>query len=447
MNGDDTQLRGTTRRRHLRRLGGVLALSSVAGCVGRLTAGDTAPLGGHDPSVAHERTAGTETPWEPPTAPPPTDFEVEVLAENLAIPWDLSFAPSGELFVSERAGRVRRYDAGELRTVVEPPDLVDTEALPPGSDEQRWRLDGGEGGLLGITVHPTYPDPPLLYVYYTAKGGRRWRNRVVAFDATKPGDGPWPVVDGIPAHTYHNGGRIAFGPSNYLWVTTGDADPSIENAERTRDPSSLAGTVLRVTPAGDPPADDGQQGGDPRVHTYGHRNPQGVAWLPDGTPVATEHGPGGGDEVSILRSGQAHGWPDVRTDDAFDSYAGSDYAPPLAVADDWAPSGAVFYTGDDVPGLRNRLLVGGLRSQRVIAVTLARDPLPDGYAKYHDGEAFDDAYRAASTPLLDGEFGRIRTLEQGPDGGLYALTSNRDGRAGDGFPTGRDDRLLRIRPA
>lgn len=429
-------------------VGGAFAITSLAGCIGgvrggRTTRTPTAEPYPYDVSVAHDGPS-EDVEWEAPTAPPSTEYEVEVLAENLAIPWDLSFAPSGELFLTERVGRIRSFDGNELRTVVEPPDLVETEALEPGAETRSWLLEGGEGGLLGVAAHPTYPDPPLVYAYYTADTDEGWRNRVVAFDVTGDAD-PRGVIEGIPAATYHNGGRLAVGPANHLWVTTGDADPRIENPARTRDPASPTGAVLRVTPSGDPAS--GGSDGDPRVYAYGHRNPQGVAWLPDGTPLVTDHGPGGGDEVSVLREGTSHGWPDVRIDDGFGSYAGSDHPAPVAAAPDWAPSGAVFYTGDDLPRLRNRLLVGTLLGQQVVALTLTGGRLGDGYDRYYDGDGFDDAYRAASTTLLDDEVGRIRHLEQGPDGGLYAITSNRDGRAGEGFPTGRDDRLLRIRRA
>lgn len=437
---------GPTRRRYLHRVGGALSLPVLGGCAGEAVDRSTTTADDLcDASVDHDATARSryDPEWTAPTAPPPTDYEVEVLAENLAIPWDLSVAPSGDLFLSERVGRVRRYADGELHPVAEPTDLIPTEAFPPGSDDRQWRLPGGEGGLLGLAVHPTYPEPPLVYAYYTADTDDGRRNRVVAFDG-RDGSGPWPVIDDIPAHTFHNGGRLAFGPANYLWVTTGDADPGIESPETIRDPASLAGAVLRVTPTGDPPADRRDDGGDGRIHTYGHRNPQGVAWLPGGTPLVTEHGPGGGDEVSVLRDGADYGWPEARAGDGFGTYDG--YTPPLASAPDWAPSGATFYTGDELPGLRHRLLVGGLRSQRVVSLTLSRDPLDEGHGRYHDADWLDGTYRVASTPLLDGEFGRIRTLEQGPEGELYAITSNRDGRAQDAFPTDRDDRLLRIRP-
>jgi glucose/arabinose dehydrogenase len=446
MRGNANRAGESTRRRYLRRLGGALSVSALGGCAGENVDRVTTAVGGelYDASVDHDVTAwsGYDPAWTPPTAPPPADYDVKVLVENLTIPWDIDITRSGGVFLSERVGRISRYENGVLHPVVEPDDLIPTEAVAPGSDDSRWWLRGGEGGLLGIAVHPTYPDPPLVYAYYTVETGAGRRNRVVAFDGLN-GDGPWPVVDDIPAHTFHNGGRLEFGPANYLWVTVGDADPGIDTPERTRDPASLAGSVLRVTPTGAPPAGR-DWAGDARVHTHGHRNPQGLAWLPDGTALATEHGPGVGDEVSVLRQNRTYGWPEVRAGDNFGFYAGTDYVPPVATAPDWAPSGATFYTGDDVPGLRHRLLVGGLRSQRVVALTLSPDPLGDGYDESHDAAHLDDAYRTASTPLFEGRFGRLRTLEQGPAGELYALTSNRDGRAGAGFPTARDDRLLRI---
>ncbi len=415
--------------------------------------GEDGPVQGpipYDVSVAHDVSEwrGYDPDWEPATGPPRGRFETDVLATNLEIPWDLSFAPTGELFLTERTGRLVSVEGSTLRTVAEPEETIDAEALPPGADERPWVVEGGEGGLLGVAVHPTYPDPPLVYLYYTAETDGGKRNRVVAVDVGEGTAGrSWVVVDDIPADTFHNGGRIAFGPANYLWVTCGDGDPALETPERIRDPSALAGAVLRVRPDGSPPADNPDiPDGDPRVFTYGHRNPQGIAWLPDATALAPEHGPGAGDEVNVLRPGGDYGWPVAREGEGFEPYAGTDYRPPVASAGSWAPAGACFYTGT-VDDLAGRLLVAGLVSQQVVAVTLTPDELADGHDTYHDADWTDGAYRAASDPLLPGEFGRLRHLEQGPDGALYALTSNRDGRADEGFPTGRDDRLLRIRPA
>jgi len=404
----------------------------------------------YDLSVPHDATewAGYDPGWEPAVGAPGGGYDVDVVAERLEIPWDLAFAPTGELFVTERTGRLLSIDGSARRTVAEPGDAIDAEALPPGSDERSWVVEGGEGGLLGVAVHPAYPEPPVVYLYYTAEVDGDRRNRVVAVDASDGGGGrTWPIVDGIPAGTFHNGGRIGFGPANHLWITTGDGDPGLEAPERPRDPAALAGAVLRVRPDGRPAAGNPElPGGDPRVFSYGHRNPQGIAWLPDATPVAAEHGPGGGDEVNVLRPGGDYGWPVAREDGDFEAYADTDFRPPVASASGWAPAGACFYTGT-VEDLSGRLLVSGLVSQRVIAVTLTPDAPADGHATYHDEGWLDDSYRAASDPVLTDAFGRLRHLEQGPDGGLYALTSNRDGRAGEGFPTDRDDRLLRIRPA
>ena len=118
-----------------------------------------------------------------------------MLVENLEIPWDLSFAPDGSLFITERVGRVLRFDGDDVRTVAEPSDAIDAGALEPGSDERPWWVDGGEGGTLGIAVHPAYPDPARVFVYYTYTENGETKNRVDVFDIES--DDPGTAVDKI----------------------------------------------------------------------------------------------------------------------------------------------------------------------------------------------------------------------------------------------------------
>jgi glucose/arabinose dehydrogenase len=409
---------------------------AVAGCVAPRSA---EPV---DDLASDDRDSGGESSWRAPTTAPGGSLDSTVLVENLEVPWDISFAGDGTVFVSERVGRVLAYDGDQARTVAEPADVIDAGSVEPGAEEGGWWVDGGEGGLLGVAAHPEYPDPAAVYAYYTTDTGLGKTNKVVAFDAGAPDPAATmrTIVDDIPASNIHNGGRLEFGPRNNLWVTCGDAG----TPENAQDLDSLAGTVLRVTPDGDPAPDNPDHGGDPRVYTYGHRNPQGVVWLPDGTVVCTEHGPRGRDEFNRLVPGGNYGWPDVRKREEYHD----DVRRPLANSGSasWAPSGAVFYTGD-VSTLRNRLLVGGLISQELLVATLTpagEEPPAAGSATHYDHSWTDDAYTATVHSRLTDRLGRIRHVEQGPDGGLYAVTSNRDGRADGKFPTERDDVLVRI---
>lgn len=403
----------------------------------------------YDTSLTHDATTwrGYDPEWTAPSTAPTADLSVEVLVENLEIAWDLAFAPNGELFLTERTGRVLRYTEGEVVGVTRPNDAIDAGSVEPGSTERSWFVKGGEGGTMGLAVHPNYPEVPLLYVYYTAAADGRRVNRLAYYDvsAEEPNDRSKVLLE-VPAANIHNGGRITFGPANYLWVATGDTGEGAKAA----DPNSLAGKVLRLTPEGEA-APGNESPGDPRVFTYGHRNPQGLGWLPDATPLATEHGPGP-DELQRLVAGDDYGWPAARTKEA---YAGTDYHRPLAQhpmdGATWAPSGAVFYQGESVPSLTNRFLVGTLAAQRVEAFTVTppggeRPPLGETGTRY-DAVWLDDAYTLTSHDLLDGALGRVRHVEEGPDGALYAITSNRDGRANAPFPKERDDVLARITPA
>ena len=395
--------------------------------------------------------------WEAPTTSPRGSIQTETLVENLEVPWDIAFTGDGELFMTERVGRVLRFDSGEVSEVVEPQDAIDAGSIPPGSDKEPWWVDGGEGGTLGIAVHPEYPDKEWVYVYYTANVGDGKANRVVRFDvgASDPSSTEEVLISGIPADSYHNGGRIRFGPDDNLWVCTGDAG----KRERAADLSSLAGKILRITPDGRIPSSNPKLGGDRRVFSYGHRNPQGIDWLPSGVPVASEHGPSNRDEVNVLLPGHNYGWPEVRgvaddPSDAYDTYAErDDVTPPLVNTGPnvgWAPTGASFYTGEQVSTLQNRFVVGGLISQSLWSVTLTPPgqdlPTLDGGRRY-DSEWTHDAYTATAHRLLQDELGRVRHVAQSPSGELYAITSNRDGRAKGQFPRGKDDVLVRLTSA
>jgi glucose/arabinose dehydrogenase len=400
----------------------------------------------YDTSLDHDATAwdGYDAEWTPPSSSPEASLSVEVLVENLEIPWDLTFGDNGDLFLTERTGRVLRYDEGEVVGVTKPNEAIDAGSVEPGSTESSWFVDGGEGGTMGLELHPAYPDVPLLYVYYTADTGDGLVNRLAYYDisADDPSDHTKTLLE-TPASNIHNGGRITFGPANYLWVTTGDAG----EAELAQDPDSLAGKVLRVTPEGEAAAGNDSPG-DPRIFSMGHRNPQGIGWLPDATTICNEHGPGP-DEVQHLEAGENYGWPEARKED---QYKGSDYHRPLAQhpmdGGVWAPSGAVFYRGDAVPALSNRYLVGTLAAQqlKIFTVTPPGEELPPlgETGTRYDADWLDDSYTLTSHSALTDELGRIRHVEEGPDGALYAITSNRDGRADAGFPLERDDVLVRI---
>jgi glucose/arabinose dehydrogenase len=350
-------------------------------------------------------------PTDPPTPPPlevfvaadGTRFGVQTVATNLQIPWSLAFAPDGRLFVTERPGRVRIIRNGTL--------LAD-----PALTLSDVRAEG-EGGLLGLTLHPDFAENHLVYLVYTAQRGV---NRVVRFREVNDVLGePAVLLDNIPAANIHDGARIRFGPDRRLYVTMGDAAaPSA-----AQDLASLSGKILRMN-------DDGSRPGDnpfpSLVFTYGHRNPQGIDWHPEsGELWGTEHGQTGNDEINRLLRGRNYGWPVI---EGSRNRVGME-VPVLFFDPAIAPSGASFYTGTAFPTFRNNLFFATLRGQHIHRIRL--DP-------------GDPARILANERLLSGRFGRLRDIAVGPDGALYFCTSNRDGR---GNPVAEDDRVLRIVPA
>lgn len=359
----------------------------------------------------------TDTP-APTTTPPPSPIpaadvalRVEVVATGLEVPWALAWAPDGRLFVTERPGRVRVIVDGRLQA--EPVAEIPVAAV-------------GEGGLMGLALDPDFAHNGYVYTMYTYSEGGGLANRVSRW-VLREGrlQDEAILLDGIPGARNHNGGRIAFGPDGTLYVTTGDAS----QAGLAQDIGSLAGKVLRMNPDGSVPEDNPFPGS--LVYSYGHRNPQGLAWRPEtGQLVTTEHGPSGEgglccrDEVNAIRSGANYGWP-VVAGEARDER----FVDPLASSgptDTWAPSGAAFYDGTALAAWRGDLFFAALRGRHLHRLALGDD----------NGPTVIERER-----LFEGEYGRLRAVAMGPDGHLYFTTSNRDGR---GQPAPGDDRILRI---
>jgi aldose sugar dehydrogenase len=365
--------------------------------------------------IAQPQSCGRQA-VQPGPDPPVTDvfttadgirLGVQTIVTSVEIPWSLAFAPDGRLFFTERPGRVRIYQHGRL---VVAPALVLNDVRAEG-----------EGGLLGIALHPLFARNRRVYLLYTATTATGAVNRLVRYREFNGTLADRAVLLDIPdAAAIHNGGRIRFGPDGYLYLTTGDVNVRLE----AQSLSSLNGKVLRLTDEGLPAP---QNPFGSAIWTWGHRNPQGLDWHPDtGDLWATEHGQEANDELNLLRRGINYGWPviegaatrpDMEAPKLF-------FFPPPSVA----PSGLSFYTGTRMPGFSRNLFFATLRGMHVHRVRL--DPA--------------DPTRIVGTErLLDNRFGRIRDVVPGPDGALYFCTNNRDGR---GTPVAADDRIARIVP-
>ncbi len=339
---------------------------------------------------------GTPNPESTTAATEPVQVETSVVATGLEAPWGLVFTPDGEALVTER-------DSSRLLSVDSSGNVEEIQRLPENGS--------GEGGLLGLALSPDYESDGYVYVYYTTGED----NRVARM---REGEDPEPVLTGIPVLTYHNGGRIAFGPDGYLYVGTGDAG----DTSTSQDLNSLGGKILRVTPDGDVPSDNPFSGSP--VYSYGHRNVQGLAWDESGRLYASEFGQNRYDEVNRIVPGGNYGWPEVEGE-------GGDpnYIDPISTwtTDEASPSGAEILKGGAIPQWEGDFFMAALRGQR-----LYRLDLDESGAVLGEEE------------LLRGEAGRLRHVVQAPDGSLWVLTSNRDGR---GNPVPDDDRILRLGPA
>ncbi len=325
-----------------------------------------------------------------------------VITKNLYVPWSFVFLPNGDLLVTERNGNLKVLGVNSFETII------------------YGVVESGEGGLLGVALHPDFDQNNFLYLYFTTRDGDQIKNKVVRyfFDGSSLRDETLIVGD-IPGGRNHNGGRIEFGPPTscesrqadcMLYITTGDAGTS----SLSQDINSLAGKILRVDESGGIPEDNPFGS---KIYSYGHRNPQGLTWDNFGSLWVTEHGrsglQSGLDEINLIKKGANYGWPTIQGSERRDGME----TPVLhSGSDTWAPSGIVFLNG--------KLYFAGLRGQALYEV-----------------EILSSGELGLPKELFKNEYGRLRGLAVDNDGNIYVSTSNRDGR---GRVLPEDDKIIKI---
>ena len=359
-----------------------------------LLPGTAAPMFLSQPSLPDNRTVSTKT----------GAIKVETVAKGLDRPWGLAFLPDGAMLVTEKPGTLRRVakDGTLSKPLSGVPKVV---AM-------------GQGGLLDVALDPDFSSNRLVYLTYSEPGERRASTAVArgklgesGLDDVEVIFRQEPKVEG----GNHFGSRLAFAPDGTLFVTLGERfqfDPA-------QDLASDLGKIVRINPDGSIPKDNpfvGKENARPEIWSYGHRNPQGAAIHPEtGKLWETEFGPRGGDELNIPKAGSNYGWPVVSWGM---HYNGKDIPDPPThpeFADaiyHWdpviSPSGIAFYTADAIPAWKGNLLIAGLSEQAIVRLTL-------------DGEKVTGEERI---PLG----ARIRDVQQAPDGSVYALTDEGDGK-------------------
>jgi glucose/arabinose dehydrogenase len=314
--------------------------------------------------------------------------ELVVLADNLRIPWAIEIH-EGAFYLTERPGHIVKIAGG----------VVERQRV----ELEKELSNAAEAGLLGFVLAPDFTQSHRAYAYYTYQDGSRPFNRIVVLRLA--GD-VWTeetvLLDRIPSGRVHHGGRLKIGPDGKLYATAGDA----AEASLAQDPDSLSGKILRLNLDGSIPDDNPFP--HSYVYSYGHRNPQGLAWSPDGTLYASEHGNSANDEINVIEAGRNYGWPVIEGTERREGYVSPLFTSGRGTT--WAPSGMAYADG--------KLYVAALRGTAVLAF---------------------DPDTGAQREVVTG-FGRIRDVRI--DGRyLYFISNNTDGR---GRPQPDDDKLYRI---
>lgn len=317
------------------------------------------------------------------TAPPVPVIRYQIIevAQGLAVPWSIVFTDPDRILVTERGGDIREIKNGKLN----PQPLI---TFPDVAAFQ-------EAGLMGMAADTDHN----LYVCMT-HNAKDPVNEVIKLHDGNPITIDHVLLDNIPAAQFHDGCRVKIGPDKRLYVTTGDST----HGPLAQDKKSLAGKILRMH----------LDGSNLEVYSYGHRNPQGIAWDGGGQMWETEHGPTapldgapGGDEINLIFPDNNYGWPIISHKETKDGMQ----SPRIEFTPAIAPAGAAF--------LGKYFYFGALKGEAIYKV--------------------DSLFHFEKLPEVN--FGRIRDVVAGPEGYLYFSTSNRDGR---GTPQPGDDKIYKI---
>ncbi|WP_252228977.1 PQQ-dependent sugar dehydrogenase [Clostridium sp. ZBS15] len=330
-------------------------------------------------------------------------YKIEVIAENLHVPWAIAISDEGTLYFTERSGAIRIIKDGKLSS--QPLITLDSPFISQG-----------EGGLMGIALDPNYSQNHYMYVMYSYNEGNQIYNRVVRLlENNNRAFINKILLDKIPGGRIHNGGRIKIGLDQKLYITTGDAG----NSALAQDYKSTAGKILRIELDGTIPKDNPILNSS--VYSLEHRNPQGLAWNSENVLYESEHGQLAHDEINIIEKGANYGWPLVQGNE--ESKEVVTQKPLIQSGENtWAPSGIAFVNQGPWQG---KLLVANLRGQQLLAISLnGKGTVVKNVESW-----------------LSNEYGRLREVVQRKDGSIYLTTSNRDGR---GNPDITDDRIIRL---
>ncbi|MEJ8757552.1 PQQ-dependent sugar dehydrogenase [Pontibacter sp. H259] len=324
---------------------------------------------------------------------PDADLEDKVITENLSHPWEMVWGPDNHIWITERAGKVSRInpETGAITIVA---TITEVEAR-------------GEGGLLGMALHPNFNATPEVYLVYNYSKSGTYTEKVVKYRYNRSTlTNPVILVDNIAASSIHNGSRLLITPDLKLFITTGDA----ANSSSAQDLNSLNGKVLRINLDGSIPTDNPTKSSP--IWSFGHRNAQGLV-LVNNKLCSSEHGPSNDDEINIIEKGRNYGWPTIHgfCDDGSetDFCEQNNVVEPLkAYTPTIAVSGMDYYNNGQIPQWKNSLLVATLKDN-----TLYQFKLNNAGTEITESNEF---YR--------GKYGRLRDVLVAPNGKVYLATSN-----------------------